>query len=71
MEKRQLKGYPIQFEIYAENEQEAEECRMAIIAFIGLHASQRRAVTAKKVAMALSSWDANPIVKSRIINYFK
>ena len=71
MENRKLKGFPIHFNIYAESEQEAEECRSAIIAFIGLHASQCRAVTAKKVTQAVRDWDKNPIVKNRIINYFK
>ena len=71
MEKKRLRGFPIHFNIYAESEQEAEECRSAIIAFIGLHASQCRAVTAKKVAQAVNNWDKNPIVKNRIINYFK
>jgi hypothetical protein len=66
-----LKGFPLQFNIYAENEQEVEDCRMAIVAFIGMHASQCRAVTAKKVAQALSNWDKNPFVKGRIIDYFK
>ena len=70
-EKKQLKGFPLQFNIYAESEQEVEECRMAVIAFIGHHASQCRAVTAKKVAQALSNWDKNPLVRNHIINYFK
>lgn len=64
-----LKGFPLTFNIYAENEQEVEDCRMAIVAFIGMHASQCRAVTAKKVAQALSNWDKNPFVKGRIIDY--
>jgi len=68
---KQIKGFPLQFNIYAEDEAEVEECRKAIIAFIGLHASQCRAVTAKKVAQALSNWDKNPIVRTHIINYFK
>lgn len=71
MATKELKGFPIAFNIYAENESEAEECRMAIVAFIGLHASQCRAVTAKKVAQALSNWDKNMLVKNRIIQYFK
>lgn len=71
MEQTRLKGFPISFNIYAENEQEAEEARMAIIAFIGLHAAQCRAVTARKVAQALSNWDKNPFVRNHIINYFK
>lgn len=70
-EKKQLKGFPISFNIYAENETEVEEARKAIIAFIGLHASQCRAVTARKVTQALSNWDKNPIVRNQIINYFK
>lgn len=70
-EKKRLHGFPLQFNIYAESEAEVEECRMAIIAFIGLHASQCRAVTAKKVAQAISNWDKNPIVRNQIINYFK
>ena len=71
MEEKKLKGFPISFNIYAESEEEVEEARMAIIAFIGLHASQCRAVTAKKVAQAIANWDKNPIVKSQIINFFK
>lgn len=70
-EKKQLKGFPISFNIYAENETEVEEARKAIISFIGLHASQCRAVTARKVTQALSNWDKNPIVRNQIINYFK
>ena len=66
-----MKGYPITFNIYAESEQEAEEARMAIVAFIGEHAKHGRAVTGKKVAKAVSNWDSNPIVKSQIINFFK
>lgn len=68
---KDLKGFPLTFNIYAESEEEVEECRRAIISFIGLHASQCRAVTAKKVAHALTNWDKNPIVKNQIINYFK
>ena len=71
MEQKRLKGFPIQFNIYAENEQEVEECRMAIVAFIGFHASQCRAVTAKKVANALSNWDKNILIRNHIISYLK
>lgn len=70
-QQKKLQGFPLTFNIYAESEQEVEECRMAIIAFIGLHASQGRAVTAKKIGQALASWDKNPLVKNRIINYLK
>ena len=70
-EQKQLKGFPLTFNIYAESAEEAEEARMAIIAFIGQHAKQGRAVTARKVAQAVARWDQNPIVKNQIINYFK
>lgn len=70
-EKKQLRGFPIGFNIYAESAEEVEECRKAIIAFIGLHASQCRAVTAKKVTQALSNWEKNPIVKNRICEFFR
>lgn len=70
-ESTRLKGFPISFHIYAENEQEVEMARKAIVEFIQLHASQCRAVTASKVAQALSNWNRNPFVKQQIINYFK
>ena len=63
--------YPISFEIYAHSPQEAENARMAIIAFIGLHARQGRAVTGEKIAKAVANWDKNPIVRSKVIQYFE
>jgi len=63
--------YPISFEIYAHSPQEAEDARMAIIAFIGLHAMQGRAVTGEKIAKAVANWDKNPIVRSKVIRYFE
>ena len=68
---KQLKGYPVTFNIYAYDEQEVEEFRRSIIDFIGQHAKHGRAVTAHKVAQAVSRWDQNTIVKNQIINYFK
>ena len=66
-----FKGFPITFDVYARNEQEVEELRMAIVAFIGFHARQGRAVDAARLAKAISNWDNNPIVKNKIIDYFK
>jgi len=70
-EQRQLRALPISFQIYAYDEQEIEECRAAIIAFIGQHRSAGRAVTAHKVAQAISRWDRNSIVRNHVINHFK
>lgn len=71
MENGQLKGFPISFNVYAHSSEEAEEARRAIVAFIDAHAREKRAVTARKIALAVSGWDKNPIVKNRIINYLK
>lgn len=69
-EKRKLQGFPITFNIYALDEQEAEEARMALIAFIGQHAREGRAVTGKKIAQAVARWDQNPLVRNQIIKFF-
>lgn len=66
-----LKGFPLSFQIYAHNEQEVEQCRQAIIGFINQHRQENRAVTATKVAQAITSWQSNPLIKTQIINYFK
>jgi len=66
-----LRGFPITFNVYARNEQEVEDLRMAVVAFIGHHARQGRAVDAARLAQAIANWDRNPLVKSQIINYFK
>ena len=70
MEQKQLTPHRISFELYACDEQEAEEARMAIVAFIGQHRAAGRAVTARKVAQAVSRWEKNPRVRNQIINYF-
>lgn len=70
-ETKKLHGFPLTFNIYAENEQEVEECRKAIVEFIGFHASQCRAVTAKKVSQALSYCNNNVLIRNQIISYLK
>ncbi len=70
-EKKEIKVFPISFEVYAYDEREVEDLRMAIVAFIGHHARQGRAVTAEKAAKAIANWDKNPIVRNRICEYFK
>lgn len=66
-----FRGFPITFNVYARSEQEVEELRMAVVAFIGHHARQGRAVDAARLGKAISNWDKNPLVKNQIINYFK
>ena len=66
-----MKGYELKFNIYAENESEVEDARRAIVEFISEHASHGRAVTGRKIADAVRGWKSNPLVKNRIINFFK
>lgn len=67
---RQLKALPITFELYAYDEQEIEEARREIVAFIDKHRTAGRAVTARKVAQAIAQWDRKMIVRNEIIRYF-
>lgn len=66
-----LQGYEIKFNIYAENAEEAEKARVAIVGFINEHAQKGRAVTGNKIVNAISQWDKNPFVKNKIIDFFK
>ena len=66
-----LRGFPVTFNVYARNEKEVEDLRMAVVAFIGHHAHEGRAVDAARLARAISNWDRNPIVKNQIISYFR
>ena len=66
-----LRGFPITFQLYAHDEQEAEEARMAIVAFIEQLRQYGLPVTGKKVAQAAANWDRNPIAKMQILKHFK
>ena len=66
-----MKAIDINFQIYAEDENEVAELRQTIIWFINLHRANGRAVTARKVSEAIKQWDSNFLVKNRIINHFK
>ena len=65
-----MKGYEIKFNIYAENAEEVEQARQAIVSFIDQNAKQGRAVSATKIAEAVSKWDKNPFVRNEIIKFF-
>lgn len=62
-----MEGYKIEFNIYAESQEEAEEAEAAIKRFITAQALEGRAVTARKITDALARWSSSFIVK----NYFK
>ena len=65
-----MRGYEVKFNIYANDQAEADLATQAIKAFISEHARQGRAVTAAKVAHAIGKWKDNVLVRNRIINYF-
>ena len=66
-----MRGYYLQFQIYAENEQEVADARTAIIKFISELAEIGVAVNAGKIATELPKWKDNSFVKNKIINFFK
>ena len=69
--KQAMTGYPITFNIFANNEAEVADARAAIVDFISQHAREGRAVSAPKIAKAIRSWQSNPFVRNKIIDFFK
>ena len=70
-EKKEIKVFPITFEVYAYDAQEVEELRQAIVDFIAFHAERKLPILAGKAAKGIREWDKNPFVKNRIIQFFQ
>ena len=62
-----MKGYPIQFNVFAETQEEADRASAAIKDFISFQAGKGVAVTANKLTEAARKWKDNYFVTS----YFK
>lgn len=62
-----MQGFKVEFNVYAESQQEADDAAKAIKDFISAYAQEGRAVTAKKISEAMARWSNNFFVK----NYFK
>lgn len=60
----------ITFNIWANSDEDGEELKRELGAFIDHMGQQGRKVTAAKLAEAIRSWQKNPMVKNYIINYF-
>ena len=60
----------IEFNVWANSEEEGAQLRKEICDFIAFHGAQGRKVTAAKLIQAISRWQNNPIVKNSIINHF-
>lgn len=62
-----MEGYKIEFNVYAENQAEADQAAEAIKRFISANAQEGRAVTARKISEAVARWSNNFFVK----NFFR
>ncbi len=60
----------IEFNIWANDEQEGEVLKKAICEFINWHGQQGRKVSAPRLTEALRNWQNNIIVKNSIIKHF-
>jgi hypothetical protein len=60
----------IEFNVWANDEQEGEELKKAICEFITWHGQQGRKVSAARLTEALRNWQNNILVKNSIIKHF-
>ena len=63
--------YPISFNIYAKDKEEAERGRKAIIQFINCMGQYGGKVSGDKIAEAVIKMNNSPFIASQIINFFK
>ena len=61
----------IEFNIWANDEQEGVALTQAIRSFIDQQGAQGRKVSAGKLLQAVNKWGNNPFVLQTINNYFK
>lgn len=61
----------IEFNVWANSEEEAVELKKEIFAFIDYHGRQGRKVSASKLTEALRNWQKNPLVRQSVINHFR
>lgn len=62
---------PISFNIYAQDDEEAENGRKAIIQFINIMGQYGAMVSGNKIAEAVANLNNNQFIKNQIINFFK
>ena len=61
----------ISFNIYADDDAEAERGRKAICQFINIIGQHGAKVTGNKLAEAVSRMESAPFIATQIINFFK
>lgn len=71
MDEKKLKTEPITFNIYAEDKDEAERGRQAIIRFINVMGRYGARVSGDKLAEAVGKMENAAFVRSEIVKFFK
>lgn len=61
----------INFNIYANSDEEAERGRKAIVQFINIIGQHGAMVSGNKIAEAVGRLSSSPFIASQIINFFK
>lgn len=61
----------ISFNVWANSEEEADELKHEICAFIDFHGRQGRKVTASKLTDAIRKWENNALVRQSVIRHFQ
>lgn len=61
----------ISFNIYAQDDEESENGRKAIIQFINIMGQYGAMVSGNKIAEAVANLNNNQFIKNQIINFFK
>jgi hypothetical protein len=60
----------IEFNVWADSEQEGEDLKKAIVDFINYHGQQGRKVSAPRLTEAIRKWQDNVLVRNSIIKHF-
>ena len=60
----------ISFNVWASDEEEGARLRKAMCDFIDWFGQRGVKVTASKLTEAIDKWQANPLVRNRVINHF-
>lgn len=61
----------ISFNVWANDEKEADELKVAVCNFIDWFGQRGIKVTASKLSDAINRWQSNVLVKNSVINHFK
>lgn len=66
-----MQGYEVKFNIFAESQEEADAVAQHFKDLVNEYARSGIAVSAAKIQEAFRRWGNNPLVRSRINQFFK